>query len=164
MHVARDDRTKLGSQDSSVFIEAGDFHCHSAKWDKGGREEKNQTERHNKETESTSLPRHCGKTLSESVSSRWETALFALFVMKWLVYCLLSFFPPHCCCSATKCVGCNRLEGTSTCRNRLTRQDGSFPSSEAFLHRISPSLHRPHPKMSVLSGFSVANTNEWIYS
>lgn len=69
MHVARDGGTKLGSQDSSVFIEAGDFHCHSAKWDKGGRRE-NQTERHNKEMETMSLPRHCGKTLSENVSSR----------------------------------------------------------------------------------------------
>lgn len=36
MHVARDDGTKIGSQNCPVFIEAGDFHGQCAKWDKGG--------------------------------------------------------------------------------------------------------------------------------
>lgn len=92
MHAARDEGTKLSSQNSSVFIEAGDFHCHCAKWDKGGGRE-NETERHNKETDNMSLPRRCGKTLSENVSS--HTNIIVLFISDE-VACLPSAFlsPP----------------------------------------------------------------------
>lgn len=128
MHVAREDRTKLSSQNSSVFIEAGDFHYHCAKWDKGGGRE-NETQRHNKETDSMPLPRHCGKTLSKNVSSHWKRTLSTLFVIKWHVFCLNLFPLRHRSAdtNSTKCVGDKHQQGKSTCKkeklNKSEKED-----------------------------------------